>query len=59
MMIPTNHMKQANCTKKNANRMDATMFVWTRHTCTIDWRIRAIRTVAASASINVLVTLLT
>ena len=35
-MIPTNHRKQTNCTKKSAKRTAATVFVWTRHTCTSD-----------------------
>jgi len=51
-MIPTSHRKQTNYTKTKANGTDATVFVWTKHTCTSDWRIRATRTVTADGVKN-------
>jgi hypothetical protein len=49
-MIPISQKKQMNCAKKNPNRQDATAFVWTKHTCTIDWRIRVTRMITDSPS---------
>jgi hypothetical protein len=49
-MMPVSHRTQMNCTKKNPNRTDAMVFVWTKHTCTVDWTIRAARTATDSAS---------
>ena len=42
--MPISQKKAMNCTKKNVNRQDATVFVCTKHTCTVDWQTRATRT---------------
>jgi hypothetical protein len=40
-MIPINQKKPTICTKKNPKRIDATVFVWTKHTCTSDCIMQA------------------